>query len=1027
MRLEGRDETGTETRSGARLRALPPRARARPPGALPLAFLLALLLVPGWGLVPAAPLLGQSTGTGALAGWISGSDGLPLDGVELTLVRASDGAERSLTGSRDGAFRFAFIPPGDYLLVAERFGYVPVRVSTIPVRAGESETLRLTLRASPPPVTETDRRSFAEVRAGGRAGVGSAWSRAAVQGLPLAAPSLGGVFEVAQPAAGHRGSPELPGRFTTAFIDGTHVEGIHHPRRTVRSAPFELFPTFFLQEVLPGTDDLDAERAPGPGTVLRATTVHGTNEPSLEVRASGALLPLGAEARLGSAPSATLAPGAAALFRGPLLPDTLHLAAGFEFRRMSLPLAQAAFSDPELGAAGLAILAPGSETGGERLGHTELRAWDLMQGFGRLDWAVGARSRIDLRAHIGVIRSADDAEGLAVLPPAFDEGTDLLLAAGLLTPFGDRSAFEMRASLERSARELVSGAAASWSPAAGAFLGSDPLGPSELSNRTVRLDPTFHLGTERHRLRIGGVLALSSWEETGPGGTPIHARVLLGPQFDDVLTLRREGPPSRATASTALLGLFVQDRWTPADGVTLTLGARVDGEVLPWDDLEASDLWRQRTGIEEPAERESGARFSPRVGVRWQPSPGSGWEVSAGGAIRHGRIHPGLFAEALADTGQVSVIRRLSPGSGGATLESAGRNLSILGPELRAPRTQSVSAGLAGMLGPRVGLELSGAVRVTDFLLRRRDLNEVPGALGVDPFGRPIRGELAEGIGGGAIVPGSDRRFDGFDVVWALESDGWARWWGVTAGLTFEGEADPSTGRAHARGELAYTFSESRDNGAVSRWAEAPPLPGRTGTDGREAAWVEGTSELDRPHDLAASGELLLLPGLDLRLGATLRVRSGTAFTPVVRDGFGGSDPLGWDRGVPIERLPSGTDSQARELARSFGCLASLERAAEVRNACRTEAERWLNARVSLAPASVGGAELRLVFDALNLLDTGTLLPDPALFVSDGEGTASVGDEGTVLLPVRTNPGFGRSFLDASPGRALRIGLEVRF
>ena len=119
-------------------------------------------------------------------------------------------------------------------------------------------------------------------------------------------------------------------------------------------------------------------------------------------------------------------------------------------------------------------------------------------------------------------------------------------------------------------------------------------------------------------------------------------------------------------------------------------------------------------------------------------------------------------------------------------------------------------------------LEAAVHYRHTDFLPRRQDLNLLQGKAGVDQYGRPIYGTLVQEGSLIAADPGSNRRFDGFELVSALNADGYSDYWGAT------GRLHQPVGR-FLRLDVSYTYSQTRDNvlwgGYEGIYSQLSPFP----------------------------------------------------------------------------------------------------------------------------------------------------------------------------------------------------------
>src|SRR5690606_35527675 len=134
-------------------------------------------------------------------------------------------------------------------------------------------------------------------------------------------------------------------------------------------------------------------------------------------------------------------------------------------------------------------------------------------------------------------------------------------------------------------------------------------------------------------------------------------------------------------------------------------------------------------------------------------------------------------------------------------------------------------------------VELGAVARRTSGLPRRVDLNlrALPSAL--DQYGRPLYGELVKQGALLAALPGSGRRFAGWDEVVGVSADGASAYQALTLAV----ERRALEGRLTLLGR--YALSRTRDDVFGGGWTVAAP----TGlVDGGERA----RSDLDVPHRL---------------------------------------------------------------------------------------------------------------------------------------------------------------------------------
>ena len=1045
-RRNGRSEGGSLRGSGLRrsgwtdepsvgLPDRPPIARPHSLGRhslripFPFAVLLWVLLLCALSPLPAE---GQHTTSGSLTGLITELEGSPLDGVEITLTATGGGMERTLTASREGRFQIPRLPPGEYELIAERFGYIPVRVTGIAIRSGREARVEFPLRRGEPPVTDTDRYTFAQIGSHGVAGMPRTLSRSKLLATPFPDRTLTGLANGWSRAGNGLSTTGLPGALTGTTVDGIRHDAGAHPRLGPGFLHLGSISPLFLQELELTPQSLDASQWGLPGGGLRATTVRGGN--SLEVEGSGALFgtPAGDWDPLGRPLDGQVAPEGALLVRGPITPDTLHFAFGVEARQALRAVTPLATSSADHGEAFLDALAPDGSSDSGSLARPQIQDWTLVSTFGRIDWNLSPNNTLTLRSNLGVARAGggEDIGPASLRPPAGSETTEALLGAELYSVLGERMALQVRLAGESFSNDYSSGEASgipgldrrSWIHEGGVLAGQDPGVPGQYRSNSLQVAPILHLNTDAHAIQLGMDVALRSYSEDAWQGTGVVRGAPTASALAESRGVegRRDGPARDVEVNSVSLGIFVQDRWTPHEALALTWGIRADGESLPFDDILPSQRWTEQTGLPRDRDDEaSRGRVSPRVGLEWRPAPG--WHTQASGGIYHTRVNPAVLAEVMADSGAVRMNRTLgstSATSNGDALSFQGRELAILGPRFDAPRTQAVDASVARSLPSGTTVEVGVGHRRTDFLPRRRDLNRVPSSFAQDQFGRSLFGEPTQEAGVIGIRPGSDRRFVDFDVVSALESDGWSHWTGVSVGISHEG-AGPLTLDA------SYTYSQTRDNlpGGEVGWPGL--IHGRPGTEGGDPAWVEGTSDLDVPHRAVVLGEMELLDSPRLRIGFLYSFRSGVPFTPGIRDFLHGSSPVDPLSREPIV-LPSELDDLG-QLSSEWSCLARLRQGTHRRNVCRTDGIHDLNLRLGFDLVRGSSWNARLQVDGLNLLDQGTTHPDPALFIVDGSVPLPQATDGRLQLPVKLNEHFGKPLTRFSPGRSIRIGLGVRY
>ena len=373
--------------------------------------------------------------------------------------------------------------------------------------------------------------------------------------------------------------------------------------------------------------------------------------------------------------------------------------------------------------------------------------------------------------------------------------------------------------------------------------------------------------------------------------------------------------------------MFLEDTWSVSPGLQVLLGLRYQTQTLPANKLVRNQEWFSATGISTSVAPRDRSGIGPRAGFVWDVQNRGEWVVRGGGGYFHSGIDPAYFVEAMLGGTGLAVVRGQGdlgwPNASPGNLISPALRLALFTEDYKAPRTSKLELGVSRALENGLTLQLAGGYYHTDYLLRRNNLNRLPGPVAETNEGRPVFGSLNKQGGLVHPAPGSNRRFESFDLVSALVPTGFSDHYELTAAL------ERRVSRALSI-LASYTFSRTRDNlvGAL----EPDPLdqlsPFPDGLEGSD--WTEGRSDLDVPH----------------RLAATLEYRS-SGRTPVVRRGPGtvalgatlhagippGSGPergWGWKQRSSLPRLgdfgPRRGDGSGQLLAERWGPVRRAER-----------------------------------------------------------------------------------------------------
>jgi hypothetical protein len=971
---------------------------------------------------------GQAPAQTITTGWIHGdvreAGSLePLSRVRVIIRDARSEAERVAETDADGRFRLELLPPGAYQVTAERIGFIPRRVDGLALAAGVGSRLRFVLEPTAPPVLEL---AVEAPRAGLPARLpGRALGRLELEQAPVTRGELAAALSLVSETGPYLAVDGLPGRYSRLVAEGRgHAPLLHpHLRWEWPRHPYSRNAIGRLELL---SNPLDAEWAWSAGPFLRTATRSGAGTLGYRSWVRGGLEG-GNAAEAGPAYDAWVAGGEVS---GPLVRDTAFFTAGVEWRRTRSLQPLAPGLAPVLAEAGV-----GSHPGvlaalsGAQLETDGASAW------ARLDWRLGENHElaVDAAGTVGLEgESAPWALADAWLRPA-PAGASALGTASIRSVLGGRFANEVRAGVGYESSRyplgdgltafLAEGVPGTRLAAVGAALGADPAFPASFDRFTVGVDQRLVIRLSRHRLKAGFDVEWESWT-----GTYAWGRTGRFDFFDGVALAAGRGafvqtvsPQPSWSSSQLRTAAVLQDTWTPAPGLDLTGGVRLAAERILRHTVGREPEWERLTGMDTSDPELGGRRVSPRLGLRWNLREVDRWVVEAGVGVYHDPVDPWVLAELGTHDG-ATTVRRGFGDLGDAwprTPEAArapaqGPALTLVGPDFAPPRSTRASLGLARR--GTTSVSVAASYRHTDFLPQRRDLNGLATLVAMDQYGRPIFGELGQEGGVVGPIPGTNRRFPGFDLVSAIEATAASDYWGVT--LAAERRAADWVDLS-----ASYSWSRTQDNWlATPGRAPADQLAPRGLDSAIGAEWARGVSDFDVPHRAAFVVRIAPPAALGPFLLATYRARSGLPFTPGFRPGvdvsgdFAANDPAFIDADLP----------GLVTLLEAWPCLQDQRAGFVSRNACRGESHRALDLSAGIALAAPGRTRVRLTGEALNVLGGDWKLPDAALLLVDPARSLET-DGQTVFVPYLVNPGFGDPLRVIPGGRVFRFGLELSF
>lgn len=976
--------------------------RVMPRSAWPGFAVLSLLLL-------AAPdVRAQAPTTGTLTGQVVDEEGVPVREVRILASEAGTGLVRSGTTDSNGEFRFLFMPTGDYEVTAERLGYAPKRVIGVPVRPGAEQPVTVRVRGIAAPAQEIDVEYF-NAATNGSTAVHTQWiSSSMAAAHPARHRSLTDLVRLSSTWDDDLGLEGLPGWLSSVRYDGVELPNL---------GPFDeaapsLVPLVSVRSAELLGNALDVVWGGAAGGIVSGHAQRGAQEMHVDTRATwtGDALPVSSIEDVGY----TDIRGEARV-RGPVFGEGGAFALGLDARSLGTPVTAA--WDP--GAPSDAVLAYAAANGADLSGYTlpGVREGDAVNAFASLDVPIGEGHALGARALVSTV-------GAAALPgsgaaAATTDATDIIGAAHLHSRFSTTKWNHLQIGIASSSAERDPLAVAPLTLVSDGLATERLHRPQTTEQMVFDAYNAFGMRIDAHDLKFGAGIRVGTHTYTGI--RPASGEYFFGGL--DQLTaqtgvlVRTEAAGDDAEWTAAEYSAFAQDRWQVRPGLEVLVGARLDLETLPRENVELDSEWLRLTGVANYLVEKPGPRISPRAGITWSPDNGRAWLIELGGGMFHDRFDPLMLAEWQSDDGAARVRRAVGavawPPAGTAGGTSA-IHLTVLSSGFNAPRTTRVSGAVTRMIESGTSIQVAASVRRTDNLPRRTDLNLAPETGARDQYGRPVYGVLVQQ--GGLLVeaPGTSRRFATYDEVAAVSADGESDYWGVTVALDQQvaGMAD-----LFAR----YTFSRTTDNWFAARAGGGWHIARPTGLDAN-GDWTEGVSDFDVPHR-AVAGVVIDAP-FGLQLSALYRAESGRPFTPGFRAGVD-ANADGESRNDPA--FVDGAQPGMSELFGRWSCLSASTGEFAERNSCRTDMVHAVDASVAFRLFTAAGVSTSIIVDGFDLLDTERTRPDAALYLVDPAGALVDDGAGTISVPLIVNPDFGEPVAYPHNGRIVRIGLSLNW
>jgi hypothetical protein len=437
------------------------------------------------------------------------------------------------------------------------------------------------------------------------------------------------------------------------------------------------------------------------------------------------------------------------------------------------------------------------------------------------------------------------------------------------------------------------------------------------------------------------------------------------------------------------LGVYVQDRWIPTRGVTLTLGVRLDVPILP-DAIATNDALRDSLGIDTGRLPSGNVLWSPRLGVNYDLR-GEGRTFLRGGiGLFSGRPPYQWLGNAYRDNGAQELFLECrgaqAPGFDPVNqpvvcADGAGpvSRLSFFDPDMKFPQNLKLSLGAdhrlpGGVIGS-VDVLYTRAVHqlyLTDANLR------LPVAFALGEANRPLYGTISGTATSYTVAPA--RLASSFGQVVRVSNRAGDH--ALSLSLQLRKQFGD---RATASG--FYSYTRARDRMSVVNPFARTNLE-NTPLNGTIESRPLRTSYFDIPHrvQLAATVRLPLSAWLSLMYAGA----SGTPYTHMVQgdvnaDGIGDVPLLNDVMYVPRDRadisldgngIAAGVGTVAEQdsvyalidaLIRAEPCLRTQRGRILERNSCRNPWFGTVNARLTKVVPTRAGQSVELTADVYNV------------------------------------------------------------
>jgi outer membrane receptor protein involved in Fe transport len=702
--------------------------------------LLIALFVAAFG---SGQLLAQATATGTIQGTVTDQSQAVVPGAQVVATFKATGVTRTATTNDTGAYRFDFVPAGNYQIRVAKQGFATV-VQTTELLVEQSATVNVTL--SPGATTEVVEVSGAAPLVDvTKTSVSLDITPAEVEELPLVGRDAANLAYLAPGVKATDSYDPTKNRYAILSINGsdgrninTTVNGVDNKDNTVGGAVMQM-PLEAIQEFQISTQRFSAENGRSQGAAINMITKSGTNDYHGSVFGyfRNSTLDTDEKVANGDGTSSPSHPDYSRQFfggsvGGPLKKDKLFGFWAMERQRESQGLSESTTSYNEL----VAAQGAGLKAQPAKVIPRPFHEWRYN---GRIDWNINNRNT----AYVSYSSQANDSlndqsDGTADLTNGNYTTNHLQIANFTLTSQLSSSAINtFTAGFQYWNNLIASKISAPLVTFPDASFGTNGNVPQQSFQRKWQFKDDFSKTVGKHTFK-GGVDYIYNPVEGGffEFNSTLEVDFVADPSV--ILSDSTKYPNGFGTAGavgsmsysngnpyflvpTKQLGFYGQDDWKITPRLTLNLGLRWDRDfnMLGMSDYKKSRTYLGLVAIEsDPAAQQYSnyyirhlphddtKDFSPRVGFAYDLT-GRGKHVLRGGyGLYFGNVFQNipLFMEQLANPTIFQTVLSLSaptdpvPGTG-KTLGQWRYGVDPL-PTLPPPSTQASDGGVGRLIDP---------------------------------------------------------------------------------------------------------------------------------------------------------------------------------------------------------------------------------------------------------------------------------------------------------------------------------------